>query len=423
MAKPPSDPQSYYSIASIHGLPQSFCLHHEDRYNPWHRVYLKMFEDALRSVPGCGDVTLPYWDIKTPIPDLLKTPPFDSYVVPVASPGIPPNFKTERNSQAMINSLLARFDVFNNLDTALKQSLWGISGISGYQDGSIAAHDGGHSSIGPTMGDQDVASYDPIFWFFHCNLDRHLLKWQGKVGAGTLTGFKSTLSGNTDWLTAPFNALDPFTTTADQAIEFGIAYEEPPELESVAMAAFENRVGSLEATRTFTIPRSPDVSVMVKDIDRLNIPGSFVVQTACRRQAGGRAGVLPTQKAAGLRHLPQAWSDQRQLPRRTGEGSRQEALGRDRDSEPGGNHRCALPAVIGRQSHHQCAAAARGPLAGDEFRLKRLLLTSPRRGEVEAGAQRRLRVRGLSTRSDSRKDPSPACASDDARRPLPYGER
>jgi tyrosinase len=34
LAKPPSDPQSYYSIASIHGLPQSFCLHHEDRYNP-----------------------------------------------------------------------------------------------------------------------------------------------------------------------------------------------------------------------------------------------------------------------------------------------------------------------------------------------------------------------------------------------------
>ena len=72
--------------------------------------------------------------------------------------------------------------------------------------------------------------------------------------------------------------MDPFATTSDQAIEFGIAYEEPAEEESVAMAAFENRVGSLEATRTFTIPRSPDVSVMVKDIDRLNIPGSFVVQ-------------------------------------------------------------------------------------------------------------------------------------------------
>jgi hypothetical protein len=46
-------------------------------------------------------------------------------------------------------------------------------------------------------------------------------------------------------------------------------------------------------------------------------------------------------------------------------------------------------------------------LRRDEFRLKRVLFTSPRRGEVEAGAQRRLRVRGLSTHSDSWIDPSP----------------
>src|SRR3981189_796257 len=36
------------------------------------------------------------------------------------------------------------------------------------------------------------------------------------------------------------------------------------------------------------------------------------------------------------------------------------------------------------------------------------LLTSPRRGEVEAEAQRRLRVRGVSTDLDSRKGPPPA---------------
>ena len=24
----------------------------------------------------------------------------------------------------------------------------------------------------PAMAEQNVASYDPVFWFFHCNLDR-----------------------------------------------------------------------------------------------------------------------------------------------------------------------------------------------------------------------------------------------------------
>ena len=39
----------------------------------------------------------------------------------------------------------------------------------------------------------------------------------------------------------------------------------------------ENTVGSLDAARTFSIKRSSPVSVRVKGIDRLNIPGSFIV--------------------------------------------------------------------------------------------------------------------------------------------------
>jgi tyrosinase len=100
------------------------------------------------------------------------------------------------------------------------------------------------------------------------------LTWQGNVGATTLAGFESTLS-NTDWLSPPFNALDPFATTADQTIDFaGISYDKL--MVEPQMVAFENRVGSIAANRTFTI-RSSEVSVLIKDINRLNIPGSFVV--------------------------------------------------------------------------------------------------------------------------------------------------
>jgi tyrosinase len=277
MARASSDANGYYAIASIHGLPQSYCLHHEDRFNPWHRVYLKMFEDALRSIPGCADVTLPYWDIATPIPDRLKQPPFDSYTVPIdlgARYGV--NYKTKRFDQATIDANLAMYGVLGHIATALTQSLWGVSGVSGLQDAFIAAHDGGHVSIGASMADQNVSSFDPIFWFFHCNLDRIWLKWQTNVGALTLATFKSTLSDNTGWLSAPFNALDPFSTTADQTIAFDdIAYEEPA-MEPKA-ASFENKVGSIDANRAFTISRAAPVSVLVKNIDRLNIPGSFVV--------------------------------------------------------------------------------------------------------------------------------------------------
>jgi tyrosinase len=282
MAKDPSDPNSYCALAGIHGLPESWCLHHEDRFNPWHRVYLKLFEDALRSVPGCENVTLPYWDIKTAIPALLKTAPFDSYVVPIDL-GSPygKNYKTRRYDQSRIDQLLEQYDVIGDLDTALTQSLWGASGLTptGFQGFSIAGHDGGHGSIGPTMGDQNVSSFDPIFWFFHCNLDRHWLSWQTNMGATTLTGFKSTLRGNIDWLSDPvIYALSPWTMTSDTTIDNygGIGYDQLMGPTAMA-AAFENKVGSLAASQSFTIRRSTPISVQVKNIDRLNIPGSFSV--------------------------------------------------------------------------------------------------------------------------------------------------
>lgn len=82
LAKDPADPNSYFVQAGYHWLPAPlYCQHHVPAYNPWHRAYLLSFENALRSVPGCEDVTLPYWDITKPFPELLKAAPFDKYTL------------------------------------------------------------------------------------------------------------------------------------------------------------------------------------------------------------------------------------------------------------------------------------------------------------------------------------------------------
>jgi tyrosinase len=281
MQRDPSDPDSYYALAGHHGLPETWCLHHENRFNPWHRAYLKVFEDALRSVPGCNAVTLPYWDITTPWPDLLEQPPFASYKLP-QDPGATADpsqagkyfpYTTERFSPEQIAENVKMKGVFDDINTALNQSRWGTFNKGGYQKFSIQAHDSGHNSVGPTMAQQEVSAYDPAFWFFHCNIDRLWLQWQQKATAATLAGFVSTLSGNTDWLLSPpLNALQPFKTTADETISLGISYEfDGPEVPLV------NELGSIPAARTFLIKRSAPVSVRVKGIDRLNIPGSFNV--------------------------------------------------------------------------------------------------------------------------------------------------
>ncbi len=165
---------------------------------------------------------------------------------------------------------------FDDITTSLNQSLWGVYSINGYQDFSIQAHDGGHGSIGPTMQNQDVSSYDPVFWFFHCNIDRLWLC--GSEGRCNETG-RVPVHGSPPtpmWFTTRLQRATPFTTTTrgDDRVRDLVrkAGGVPP-----AEVTLENMFGSIEAARSFSIKRSTPVSVRVKDIDRLNIPGSFVV--------------------------------------------------------------------------------------------------------------------------------------------------
>lgn len=289
MARPPDDPNGYFALAGIHGRPQQYCLHHVNPFHPWHRAYIKAFEDQLRSIPGCEDVTLPYWDISLPLPDLLQQPPFANYTLPADIGGGYYPCTTSRYSPEKIAQNVQDSDVVGELEASIAQALWGAYQVGGFQKFAIQAHDSGHVSIGTTMANQDVASYDPVFWFFHCNLDRLWLKWQERVGATTLEGFKSTLAGDTAWLSPPINALPPLDATSDETISYGIAYDE----EGVVGAEdvqLENKVGSLEAARGFTVKRSSPVSVRVKDINRLAIPGSFWVDLLADGERIARRG-------------------------------------------------------------------------------------------------------------------------------------
>ena len=274
-ASDPVDPKSYFGLAAVHGLPNAFCMHHVDAYNPWHREYMKAFEDALRSVPGCADVTLPYWDISQPVPPVLYEPPFDKYTLPADigdSAVYPIGYVTQRyDAETIQKNLLTPVSVPGDIGEALPSSRWGAYGTSGFQKFIIAAHDSAHDACGPTMSDQDVAAYDPIFWFFHCNWDRLWESWQVLVNATDVPGFTSTLDGSTDWLSL---ALDPYSDSSDKTIAWPtIAYDQLAG-EGTTMRAGDT--GHALAERAFRIA-STQVSLRVKNINRMNIPGTFRV--------------------------------------------------------------------------------------------------------------------------------------------------
>ena len=71
---PPDDPNSFFMLGGFHGEPfrgpgawanawwGGYCQHGTVLFPTWHRAYLYKLENALRSIPGCASVTLPFWD-------------------------------------------------------------------------------------------------------------------------------------------------------------------------------------------------------------------------------------------------------------------------------------------------------------------------------------------------------------------------
>lgn len=292
MDKAPDDEGSYFRIAGKHWLPivpgEGECMHHVDGYHPWHRVYLHEFEDALRSIPGCADVTLPYWDVTDAPPAFLFTEPFASYTLPRTvgdDVNYPPGYVTSRFSSAEIMANLAAFEVPQKIQVAMAEFDWDLF-CNGSQNGPHngiegGGHDNGHSSCGPTIAAKDVAAFDPLFWFFHSNWDRLWWEWQQAMEATTLWTFRSTITnGQTQFLVKPANALKPFTTRTDEVIDLaatGVGYTLPiAPVEDVAVPPMGPRAfGSIEASRRFRVRSGGTVSVRLKGIDRLAIPGSF----------------------------------------------------------------------------------------------------------------------------------------------------
>jgi tyrosinase len=299
MGRHPDNETSYFYLAGIHGLPDfAYCKHHQDLYNPWHRLYLRKFEDALRTVPGCADMTLPYWDVTSVLPDFLSQPPFDSYDVPIdiGSPDLSPRHPTNRLDAATIETRMIDRDVPGAISKAQRQPIWHEFNDWRNPGSIVAAHDSGHVAIGGTMPKQEIAAFDPVFWFFHANWDRLWWEWQQIMQATTLWTFRSTIVSPAETGASlgtavrflklpPYNTLEPWTAesaslVAENMISLSAmdtAYAQPhaaaerPDADQPIRPAF----GNFSAARRMRVQADPLVSVRLKGLNRLVIPGSF----------------------------------------------------------------------------------------------------------------------------------------------------
>lgn len=178
----------------------------QQRFLPWHRVYLYQLEQALQSIHP--EVTIPYWDwsqdTEQRIPEWLHdfTP---TVQVPYPGPG---TVSVMRAPEAA--SVLA--GIANRLG-----SVNGETDYTRFATGLERIHNGVHVWVGGVMVNLSTASADPIFWMHHANVDRIWWQWQRNAGKG----LNPTLNGN-DAIMDPWRYTEADTR---DAAAFNYVYE------------------------------------------------------------------------------------------------------------------------------------------------------------------------------------------------------
>jgi len=174
----------YGALVSIHS-DMSHTMHNmgpgdptsalgQQRFLPWHRVYLSQLEQQLQNFDP--DVTIPYWDwTKTQeqnIPHWLQGMTL-TVTVTMPDPGM--------GLVAVIPVSIIRAPLTPEI---LHQRVSGIDAVMQaitYTDFATRLeniHNGVHDWVGGTMSDLLTAPADPIFWMHHANIDRLWWEWQ-----------------------------------------------------------------------------------------------------------------------------------------------------------------------------------------------------------------------------------------------------
>jgi tyrosinase len=188
---------TYGQLVEIHNVSSvNHFQHGTPRFLPWHRIYLLVFEQALRGLHP--DVTIPYWDwtqsSEQAIPAWLEnfTP---TVVTPTQTINViraPQSPQDLANIASNINNIMQLTD-FDSFTAQLE-----------------GVHGAVHVWVGGSMSLIRTAPADPIFWMHHANVDRLWWMWQiSPQGQGK----NPNLPGN-DPTTSP--VMDPWQYTEPQ---------------------------------------------------------------------------------------------------------------------------------------------------------------------------------------------------------------
>jgi hypothetical protein len=193
--------------------------HNGPAFLAWHRAYILRFERELQKIDPT--VALHYWRMnQQPSPGVAASV-FDpqSWGANASGPGIivsldpaNPLFGWQINGEPLSRSNQNRGDISRFLPES------SVLNYDNYRDDDtgndfsenleLGNHNNGHGWVGSWMADCQTSPRDPIFWLFHCDLDRSWALWQATRGRfGTTGANPSDYMPNDAYSAGSFNAL------------------------------------------------------------------------------------------------------------------------------------------------------------------------------------------------------------------------
>jgi hypothetical protein len=168
------------------------AAHHSSHFLPWHREFLRRFENALRTYHP--DVTIPYWNstVDTSPSDPLWNNDFIGQFDAAWGLGRTLGAATLPTPQRVQDTLaLSTYDAF-------------------WPDLEIIIHNPPHNWVGGAMA-TGASPRDPVFYLHHCWIDLLWAQWQLQnpgasfVSSGTGRGLNDAMQ---PWTTTPADVLD-----------------------------------------------------------------------------------------------------------------------------------------------------------------------------------------------------------------------
>ena len=193
--------QALYHVKAI-GVVDQYAAEHETHFShgihtsshflPWHRDFIRRFEDALRTYHPA--VALPYWN------SVADTSPSD----PLWDNAFLGQFDSAWGLNRALGS--ATLPTLNQMDTALAQGTYDAF----WPDLESNVHNAPHRWVEGEMGQRD-SPHDPVFYLHHCWIDLLWAQWQLRnpaapfVSSGAGFGLNDPMMGVT---TTPADVLD-----------------------------------------------------------------------------------------------------------------------------------------------------------------------------------------------------------------------